>query len=282
MQGLWLSRAAACPYCRADATGLADQSPQAAQDTAGLSFSGGIDVPSAYYFRGYRQADQGLILQPYLNIFTACPCGDVIVRPYVSLFHSRHFDSDNPMADMSDVMVGTVASDSAWSLDARYAYFTMNQFMRSSVHELGAKLSYDLLSLCREPGAVSPLALRPFAGAYFDLFDEEGTEDIFLTVGLEPAWRWELAGQKIGMSLPIEWGLSGDDYYLQSDGSNDFFGYFSATLTTSVVLPVPAACGRWFLNASGQYLHLAADSVRAVSGGDTDVWIGKLGFSFVY
>lgn len=280
LNDLGSSRATACPFCRADSTGLA--APASAGRDLPIQFSGGIDVPSAYYFRGYLQADHGPIVQPYLNLFTKHAFDEgVIVRPYVSLFHSANFDADNRMNDMSDVMLGAVASGHAFSVDARYAYFTTNQLMRSAVHEFGVKASYDVFSLlsgCDEP---APFSLRPFAGAYFDLFDEEGTEDIFVNVGLEPSWRCELAGLKIGLSLPIDWGLSADDYYLNADGSNAALGYFSTAWTTSILLP-GVGCGQWFLNTSVQYLHLAADSVLAINDGDDDVCIGKLGLSFVY
>jgi hypothetical protein len=204
----------------------------------------------------------------------------VIVRPYVSMFHSANLDDDNRMADMSDVMVGAVATGSGLSVDGRYAYYTMNQFMRSAVHEFGVKASYDLVSLCSDCCAPSPFSFRPFVGVYCDLFDEEGTEDVFVNAGFEPSWRCELAGLKIGLGLPTDWGLSADGYYLDDDGSNAAFGYFSTALTMSVLLP--SCRGQWFVNTSVQYLHLAADSVRTVSGGDTDVCIGKLGVSFVF
>jgi hypothetical protein len=171
-----------------------------------------------------------------------------------------------------------VVSNTAVSIDARYAYYNMNQLMRSSVHELGFKASYDVLANSCGPSSFS---LRPFAGVYFDLFDEQGTEDIFVNVGLEPAWRGELAGFKVGLSLPIDWGLSADGYYLDNDGSNAELGYFSVAWTTSILLPV-SGHGQWFLNTTVQYLHLVADSVRAINPGDDDVCIGKLGISFVY
>jgi hypothetical protein len=284
--GPWSFRAKACPYCKADATGLAATAAPPADDAGAfpVMLSGGFDVPSAYYFRGYLQADHGPIFQPYLNVFTAHTFDeDIVVRPYVSLFHRAQWDSDNRMADMSDVMLGAVASTHGFVVDARYAFYTMNPLMRSHTHELGAKASFDVFSLLDdESELLKPFSLRPFAGLYGELSDESGTEDGFLNVGLEPSWRFEAKGRKIGVSLPIDWGLSADDYYLNSDGSNAVFGYYSTALTTSVSLPSPLKRGQWFLNTSVQYLHLAADSVRAISGGDNDVWVGKIGMSFVY
>jgi hypothetical protein len=275
----------ACPYCKADAAGLAATAPPPADDADAfpVMLSGGFDVTSAYYFRGYQQADHGLILQPFLNVFTAHTLeDDVVIRPYVSLFNSTHFAANNRMADMSDVMAGAVATWGGVNVDARYAYYTMNPLMRSNVHELGAKASFDVLSLWHESDVLKPFSLKPFVGLYGELSDENGTEDIFLNVGVEPSWRFDVAGHKIGMSLPLDWGLSADHYFLNSDGSNAPFGYFATALTASASLPVPDGYGQWFLNTSVQYLHLAADSVRAISGGDNDVWIGKIGISFVF
>ncbi len=73
-----------------------------------------------------------------------------------------------------------------------------------------------------------------------------------LNVGLEPSWRFEVAGTKVGIGLPLDWGLSVDDYYFNSAGDHQTLGYFSIALTSSVSLPVPAECGRWFLNTSLQ------------------------------
>ncbi len=275
----WSIRATACPFCRADATGLAAPAGEAGEEPA-IQFSGGIDTPSAFYFRGYLQANHGPILQPYLNVFTKRAFAeDVIVRPYVSLFHSASPDDANRMESMSDVMLGAVASSQAFSIDARYAYYTMNQLMRSNVHELGFKASYDVLAPRCPCEAASPFSLRPFAGVYVDVFDEEGTEDVFVNLGVEPAWRCELAGWKIGLGLPIDWGLSADGYYFNRDGSNAALGYFSTAATASILLPIEGH-GQWFVNASVQYLHLAADSVRDISP-DDDLCIGKIGVSFV-
>src|SRR5688500_1017741 len=110
------SSATACPFCRADAAGLSGASPSS-HEACAVQFSGGLDVPSAFYFRGYLQASHGPILQPYLNVFTNRVFDDgVVVRPYVSMFHSANFDDANRMADMSDVMVGAVATGHGFSV----------------------------------------------------------------------------------------------------------------------------------------------------------------------
>ena len=45
-----------------------------------LGLTGGLDYATAYYFRGYLQANSGRILQPYANLFATCPLGDDSLR----------------------------------------------------------------------------------------------------------------------------------------------------------------------------------------------------------
>ncbi len=275
------SEIAACPYCRVATAGVAEQSEAA--DGWPLKLSGGLDFASSYFFRGYLQADQGLIMQESLNLFTVCPFGeDVIVRPYVSFFNSSHFGDNNPMSGMTDAMAGATTSWHGLVVDARYAYYNTNPTMSSNVHELGAKASFDLLSLWSDDGTPRSWSLRPFAGFYDELSDENGTQNAYLDIGLEPSWRFELAGRKAGIALPVDWGLGIDDYYLNSNGDNTTLGYFSVAANGTLSLPVPESLGVWFFNASIQYLHLYADNLQTINHGDRDAVIGKLGLSFVF
>lgn len=280
--GSWLPHAVGCPYCRVGAAGVAEES-EASADGWPLKVSGGLDFASSYFFRGYLQADHGLIMQESLNLFTVCPCGEgVIVRPYVSFFNSSHFGSGNPMSGMADAMVGATATWHGLIVDARYAYYNTNPTMFSNVHEVGAKASFDVLTLFETNEIPDSFSLRPFAGIYGKVFDEKGTENAYLDIGFEPAWRFEWAGQKVGVALPLDWGLGVDGYYLNSNGGNTTLGYFSTALTATMSLPKRAHCGDWFLNASVQYLHLTADNLVSINHGNRDAVIGKVGLAFVF
>lgn len=273
----------ACPYCKADATGIASAAPADDADALPVMISGGLDFASAFYFRGYLQADHGVILQPFLNIFTTrSSTEDLVVRPYVSLFNSSHFGNDNPMADMSDVMLGAVTDWRGFSFDTRYAFYTMSPMMRTPVHEIGTKVSYDVLSHWSDQDFLAPFRLKPFVGVYGDYIQDLGETQMYMNLGVEPTWRLDIAGTRIGLGLPIEWGLGGNGYYQNANGTNTTLGYFSTMLTASVALPVPERFGQWFLNGSVQYLHLVADSVQMAARGNTDAAVGKIGLSFVY
>jgi hypothetical protein len=95
--------ALACPRCRVSAGGLADeaiasdseiaatqQSPDGALKPFSLTF--GVDVTTAYFYRGYLQQDRGLITQPYMSI--AADFGDqnggLSISPYIGWWNSIH------------------------------------------------------------------------------------------------------------------------------------------------------------------------------------------------
>ena len=276
--------ASACPYCKADAAGLSAAEAAPADDAGAfpVMLSGGFDFASAYYFRGYQQADHGPILQPYLNIFTTKTIQEgLVVSPYISLFNSTHFAANNRMADMSDVMLGTVTNWNGWLIDTRYAFYNMSPLMRTPVHEIGAKVSYDILTPF-DSETLKPFAIRPFVGVYGEFIPEEDLSQLFVNLGVEPNWRIEVNGTKIGLGLPTEWGLGGNGYYFDSDGSNAAAGYFATSLTASISLPLPERFGLWYLNTSIQYLRLIADSVQEAGSFENNVCIGKVGLSFVY
>jgi hypothetical protein len=244
--------------------------------------SGGADFVSAFYFRGYEQADHGPILQPYLNLWVVREVEDVVFKPYVSFFHSANWGAGNQMADMTDVMVGTTADWGGLSVDARWAWYNMNPLMRSPVNEVGAKVGYDVLSRWADrPDAARPFRLKPFVGVFGQFDGINGEDNLFVNLGVEPSWRFHVRGHAVGMSLPVDWGLGANGYYFNADGSNASLGYFSTALVTSVALPLPRKCGQWFLNTTVQYLHLAADSTQQTAGRD-DACVGKIGLSFVY
>ena len=97
---------------------------------------------------------------------------------------------------------------------------------------------------------------------------------------LAAPWRFEVAGWKVGVGVPLVWGLGADGYYLNDRGGNAALGYFSSAVTASVSLPSPTGWGEWFMNASFQYLHLFADNLVLINDGRHDAFVGKLGVGF--
>jgi hypothetical protein len=217
-----------------------------------------------------------------VNLFIPCTLTDeVIVRPYLSFFHSSHF-GDSVMPDMTDVMLGASTTCHGFVIDTRYAYYNISPTVPSDVHELGVKVSADVIPLLYGAESAESFSLRPSVGLYSQVFGQSGIEGAYLETGLEPSWRFEVAGRKVGLGLSLVCGWSVDDYYFDDRGNSESLGYLSATLSTSISLPAPEGCGQWFLNGSLQYLHLFADNLAIINGGSRNEVIGKIGIGFIF
>jgi hypothetical protein len=267
------------------AAGLAEDGQPSADEPlesrVRLSLTGGLDYATAFFFRGYQRGDNGLILQPYLTLFADCPLGGgAVVRPYVSLFNSSELGGHDEMSDMTDVMVGTALTWHGLLVDGKYTYYSPAPAPHLPMHELGVRVSYDVLSLCAKPEGSAPFALRLFTGVYGEL--SEGKGALYVEPGLEPSWRFELAGRKIGLGLPVLCGLGAGGYYLNDRGENAPVGYLSSAVTASVSLPFPVGCGEWFLNASIPYLYLFADNLVLQNNGSHDAFVAKVGIGFLF
>ncbi len=56
----------------------------------------------------------------------------------------------------------------------------------------------------------------------------------------------------------------------------------SLGLSVSIPLQLPAKFGSWYLNGSIEYLHLAADNLSILHGGDRDELIGTFGLGLSF
>ena len=246
--------------------------------------TGGIDYTSAYYRRGYLQDDSGLILQPFLTAARRHEFGDSLTaHPYVTSWNSFGLlDLDDPMAIMVEGMGGVFFTADKLNLDVNYAYFNNAPADEDSdLQEISLKLSYDVSRLWT--GAEAPtFALRPSATLSWETYDQLGSEDGYLELGVEPAWRFAWGCRNIGVTLPVQVGMSLDDYYFDAAGAEEFVGHVTAGLSVSTSLPPVGPCQNWFLTASIYYSRLLADNLIAINGGEPNVLLGKVGLGFSF
>ena len=260
-------------------------------NTGKVAFSGGVDFTTAYFFRGYNQEDQGLIAQPYANIyFKAVDEEDFKLTPYVGIWNSVH--SEQTLADddgspaawyESDIYAGADAAFGPFTLGFIYTLYTYPSGAFSTIGELGAKLSYDDTEVAKQIGL--PFALKPYVAAYVETFDDNGSEDWYGEVGIAPGiYTFAEDGQyPVSLSLPVIVGLSLDDYYFDDDGNHEFLGFVSVGLQASVPLAfIPSDYGAWSLTGKVEYLWLNAEGLETANHGDESEIIGKLGISFAY
>ncbi|MGF1634408.1 MAG: hypothetical protein ACFCVE_11210 [Phycisphaerae bacterium] len=257
-------------------------------NTGGLGISGGVDFTHAYYFRGIIQEDDGLIVQPYLEVgIDVAETDDVTVGAAVGIWNSIHdedtgSDGDGPESWYeSDVYAGLSFGFGDFSADVIYTIYTSPNNAFSTVQELGFGLAYagaiegDGVNFTYEVGA----------GLFFELDNSAfGPEEgIYAELGFTPGFEIEFSDT---FSLPIEVpfvvGLNVDDYY--DDGTDDdTFGYVSVAVATSIPLEfIPEKYGAWSASASLKYLYLASDLLEDANDGDESEFIGTVGISFEY
>ena len=264
---------------------VAAEAEEPAINSGNIRFTGGIDYTTAYFFRGYNQEDQGLILQPYVNMYFDLVKGDIPITAYIGTWNSFHEEKTG--ADdgtfgawyESDLVAGVDATlGGGFSLGAIYTLYSYPNGAFDTIEELGFKMSYDDTDKWG-----LPFALKPYAGIYFETDDQNGTEDTYLEVGIAPTvYTYEEGGdQPISLSVPIAVGMSIEDYYFDDGGDDELLGYGSIGLAASMPLS-SGNFGAWTLNASVTWLQLFADGLESANHDDDNEIIGKVGVSFAY
>lgn len=255
-------------------------------NTGALEFSGGFDVASAYYFRGYLQENSGIILQPYLGVaFTPIESDDFTMGVSLGTWNSIH--SESTLSDgagagawyENDITLELPISFGKFTVTPLYYLYQYPNGAFETIQEIGVTVAYD------DMDAISKgFALNPYIGVYYEFDDANGSEDSYAEIGVGPSWTPpQVGGYDIpALTFPIALGLSLDDYYVDSDGDNTLFGYLSVGVTTSFPLPVPEKWGAWNVNVGGYYQYLFADSAEATNNDSEHVFYGTIGMSFVY
>ena len=266
-----------------------DQEEPTGPNSGKLSFSGGTDFTTAYFFRGYNQEDQGVIGQPYLTLYSKFSDDDEFkVTGYVGTWNSIH--SEGTLADgsgpdswyESDFFTGVDLSSGAFTLGFVYTIYMYPGGAFESIQELGAKLAWDDSEF--QKGKLG-FALKPYFAVYAETNDENGSEDWYGELGVAPGvYTFNEDGRyPVAISVPLTLGLSLKDYYFDEGGDEEFFGYAAAAVAVSVPLAfIPAEYGAWNVTGSFQYLYLNAEGLQAANHGDDYELIGKVGLAFAY
>ena len=260
-------------------------------NTGAFSFTLGADYTTAYYFRGALQDNDGLIIQPYVGVkFNAFTSDDVNVDLTLSSWNSfsggRQEGSvswDNTWYE-SDLVAKASVAAFGFKFDTIYtAYFyPSNAF--ESVQEIGFVAAYDDSKVWEN--TLKGFTLTPTLGWYFELADGNGEENQYIELSLNPSYTLDLQDVpyvgNAAISFPIVVGMTSDHYFTDDVGDNEFLGYVAFGPAASIPLPVPAKYGAWNLNASFQYLYLAADSLEAANNDSDSGYVGKVGVSIAY
>ena len=279
-----------------------DETPSAGSDTGdAYTFRAGAALTNAYFFRGYNQEDQGFIAQPFAELGISLFNSKVVdpdepakytVNATVGIFNSVHSEktlsSGSGPSDWyeSDQYAGVTFTTGRFSAGALYTFYTFPNGAASTIGEVSGILGYaiPLKGNAEDPGDVD-VNLKLGAIVAYETNDHNpdavasnvnGNNDAYLEVDVTPDVAFETGGTDLTLTFPFAVGVSLKDYYQDSSGSDDFFGYFSVSAVVGVPLPVPSAYGAWKLSGGVQYLYLNAGVLEDFNNGDNSQLNGSV------
>lgn len=251
-----------------------------------------IDFPSAYFFRGLQQEDQGLIVQPSIEfgwtIVTAEEGSDL--GPIDLSFGNWNSFHRGPTGSKgaqdawyeSDVFAGvSVGVAERFSVTAQWARFGNPNATWASMAEFTIALAFDDHDLLADDfSGLQPSVL--IATELQGQGDGGTARGTYLQIGIEPSF--DLGGddeaQPFTLSLPLAVGLSLGDYYERpSTGRDEALGFFDVGVVLST--PIAFLPGPWEANLGVHALFLGP-TTREVNGGDTTQLIASIGFSTAF
>jgi hypothetical protein len=266
-----------------------------------LTLLGNVDFTNAYMFRGIRQDDTGIIVQPSAEVDFALQSADTGLKSTslnVGTWNSLH--SGDAGANSSASGLGCQC-DKIWyesdfyttlafgftggSLGITYTAYTSPNAGFNNVKELMFKFGGD------DSSALGKAALHPWLIAAFEFDADNGHQadgganaGKYLELGVSPGY----SGSKASLAVPVKVGLSIGDYYELNEGTaarpnfvDHKFGFLSIAAIATVPIKGTTSFGAWNFHAGVEYQKLG-DTTKAINGDDSNKVIGSAGFGFSY
>ncbi|MFQ5882976.1 MAG: hypothetical protein ACE5I9_10980 [Candidatus Methylomirabilales bacterium] len=265
---------------------------RAGENKGKISLSAGVDFPTAYFFRGILQEDEDFIAQPYLettiNLYEASEALNS-VSATLGIWNSFHAgptggsgtNNDPRIWYEADLYGGlTFGLFEDWEAGVTYTAYTSPNGAFTTVQEIAFSLSFD------DSDLLGAFALSPTVLVAIEIDEQAdgGTDEgVYLELGIEPGFTViESKDYPVSLAFPVTLGLSLDDYYQDSSGDDDTFGYLDAGIVASMPLGfIPADYGSVKVFAGVHFLVLG-DNLEAVNTGDDFEAIGTFGISLAY
>ena len=245
-----------------------------------ITFTGGLDAPSVYVFRGIvQESDPRLTLWPYGDLGLALASGDGAVKSVgVNL------------GVWNSLMTGTSGSDGftehshyeedfyatlglgfskGITFGTTYTAYTSPNLMFNTVKEISFKVA--------QASRFNPYGLVGFEVGEFgaDGGAEKGT---YLELGVGPTFALT---PRVTLTVPVKLGMSLNNYY-ELDGTDNKFGFFDiGGLVTVPLSGIPSQFGTWNLHG-GVDLLTFGDTTKAFNSGDKNKVVGLIGLGVSY
>jgi hypothetical protein len=230
-------------------------------------------------FRGIFQEDQDLIFQPAVDLGIALFEGTgalTAINANVGSWNSMHAGpsggdlNDGPWYE-GDYYGSLTFSFGRFKPGVLFTSYTSPNDGFNTVHELAGVVAYD--------DSANAFPLNPKAIVAFELDGQADGGDnggTYLELGVRPVVKIAPA---FSLAIPVKLGLSLNDYYEGSTGSNTF-GYFDTGLIASVPLPSTGNVN-WEVHGGVDFLWLG-DNMKILNGDDGFKPVGVVGFTLSY
>lgn len=262
-----------------------DAPDPSANGASAISVQLSIDFTNAYFYRGIRQQDKGLIVQPAARLtLRVIEHDDFKLDGFVGTWNSfgpnAGTQSDDVVKDWyeSDLYAGFTLTRGCVSLTTSYTFLTSPSSAFETVQELGFTLAIDdsawLKAWALKPYAT--LAIETGANASDGADSDNG---VYLELGIAPGFSFNAGSTPIALTFPVSVGMSLADYYQNADATDDTFGFAQVGAKASIPLGTPSRFGAWTLNAGVSVLFLG-DHTSTFNDGDDYEVIGTVGLQW--
>lgn len=279
-----------------EAAGICCDSGNCPSGDSPISLQLNLDLASAHFFRGIRQEDRGVVVQPAakvtLRLWEDC---DSRIDAFGSLwnsFHTRTTNAEDRGGEFIghwyelDAAAGVTYTTGPFAFSAGFTVRTSPSNAFSTVHELNFKAAFD------DSEWLGDWAMHPYAALAWEIGSNasDGADSdtgVYFEIGVEPRLAFCLdgcsccgyaadccRGTPITVSFPVTVGLSLSEYYQDAAGDDSTLGYVQ--VGTKVSVPLPIACGEWRFIA-GIYALFLGNNTRNFNGGRRTEIIGSVG-----
>lgn len=245
----------------------------ASGNTGAITWSGNLDAPSVYLFRGLvQESDPGLTLMPSADLQVAFGQFSVNLGTWHSL-QTGSSGSDGPTGRLhyeerflSGVTLPVIAGT---TLTATYTAYTAPGNIFETRHETSFRVASRQWL---KPYGLAAIELK---GAADGVVDGKGS---YLELGVGPSFP--LGIMRSTLTVPARVGLSLKNYYQGFDGDHRF-GFFDVGGLLTVPIGGDGRYGRWNLHG-GANLYLLGDTPKLRNNGESTKVVGVVGFGFRY
>ena len=269
----------------------------AQNNSANISGKIGLDFSNAYFFRGIKREQDGLIAQPYGDLTwklfhepaaNGLHSVDFTVGTWNSLHTGPTGSGKGSSATHvrswyeSDFFTGVTLGLDNWEAGITYRSYMSPNTSFGTISEISSSLAMDDSEL------FGTFAMNPHVVLAIELdgqADGGDSEGVYFEAGIEPAMN--LLNGTASLSFPLTFGVSMSDYYENGDpvlgpSFSNTFGYLDVGSSISYPIPnTPEGYGDWELSGEfhlltlGSYLEFLSESA-GIQGADY-LAVGVLG-----